>query len=260
MYSKTLGIVIPAYQEARRISSSIRQVGEYFRTRKSQVYIVYVIEKSTDQTLEIARKAARDYSFIEILDQGVQRGKGFAVRTGVLHLAKRLDPQSLVMFMDCDLSTPLKHVDDLLNFWQMRPEIQIVIGNRKHPGSTIGRSQSWIRRKMGEVFNWLVQGITGLRGIRDTQCGFKAFRMPVGSKLFQALQENGFAFDVEILLRARRLGLPTASIPVSWFDQKGSKVRIVRDSLKMLRAILLLRHRVMSEKIELEEISPSKAA
>jgi dolichyl-phosphate beta-glucosyltransferase len=136
--------------------------------------------------------------------------------------------------MDADLSTPLPEIDAFLAFLETHPKTDIVVGNRQHPQSDIVKQQSWLRRSMGQFFNVVMRGVTGLR-LRDTQCGFKAFRRLAREAIFPLQTLDGFAFDVELLLLAERLGFHVADLPVHWSDAEGSKVHLLRDSWRMLR-------------------------
>jgi dolichyl-phosphate beta-glucosyltransferase len=113
----------------------------------------------------------------------------------------------------------------------------VLVGNRQHAQSAIMKRQGLLRRKMGQTFNAVLRMVVGLR-LRDTQCGFKAFRRAAREAIFPRLQIDGFAFDVEVLLLAEKLGFSVADLPVEWHNAEGSKVHIVRDSLRMLRDAL----------------------
>jgi dolichyl-phosphate beta-glucosyltransferase len=228
----TLSIVIPCFHEARRLPPAMRALAEFSRGLREELEIVVVVERGTDGTLEIARQLATSQAVSglrwEIVDSGPQRGKGHAVRTGM-----RLATGELVFYMDADLSVPLAEVEGFVRFFRERPEVEVLVGNRQHPRSKITRAQSWLRRTMGQSFN-AVLGRLGLAEFRDTQCGFKAFRREAARRIFEVQEIDGFAFDVEVLLLARRLGLRVEDLPVEWINSPESKVRIVRDSLRML--------------------------
>src|SRR6185295_8357710 len=146
--------------------------------------------------------------------------------------------REVVLFTDADLSTPIEDVDRL---WpSLDAGCDVVIASRHLPGSRELVRQSWRRRVMGRIFNGLLW-LLGVRGFHDTQCGFKLFRRDAARRLFEPLQTIGFAFDVEILLQARKLGLRIEEVPVRWTEGTGSHVRPVRDSLKMAREVLRMR-------------------
>lgn len=232
-----LSIVVPAYSEERRLPTAIGDMKTFF-SRFPSVEILIVIEKSKDQTVELARKAAEGTEFIQIIANNVQRGKGYAVNCGMLRAQGQY-----VFFMDADLSTPLAEVIKFLAEFETHPDIDVLIGSRALAQSRIIKKQTWIRRNMGRSFNKLVQ-LFGVRGISDTQCGFKAFRQHTVKPIFTRQTLQGFAFDVEILLLAQKLGYKIQPVPVRWVNSPDSKVRIWLDPLKMFLDLLRIRYRV----------------
>lgn len=229
----TLSIVIPAFNEAGRLQHTLEALVTHFAGQNSEILLV--IEKSTDHTLDIANTFAGRHPFFRVLAQSDQRGKGHAVKTGML--AAQGD---LVFFMDADLSVPLSTVATFIDVFADDPEAAILIGSRQHPDSDIVAAQGWLRRSMGQTFNHLVRLFSGIPW-RDTQCGFKAFRREVAREVFALQTVDGFAFDVEILLLARQRGHRIVELPVKWQNSAASKVHIVRDSLRMLRDVWHLR-------------------
>lgn len=204
--------------------------------RPVEVWIV--VEPSTDGTREIAAEAAARQPNLRVIANAEHRGKGFAVRTGM-----QAATGAFVFFMDCDLSVPLAEVEAFLRYFEGHPEADVLFGNRQHAKSRITVQQSWLRRRMGQTFNAILRRLT-LAGVHDTQCGFKAFRRAANEAIFSRQQLDGFAFDVEVLLLAQKLGLHVADLPVEWRNSPESKVHLVRDSLRMLRDTLQIRHRL----------------
>lgn len=201
-----------------------------------------MVEPGTDGTREIAAEAAARQPNFRMVTYERQRGKGFAVRTGV-----REAKGALVFYMDCDLSVPLHEVAAFVRYFAEHPEADVLLGNRQHSRSNITVRQSWLRQKMGQTFNAILRRLT-LAGVHDTQCGFKAFRRTAAEAIFARQHLDGFAFDVEVLLLARELGLRVADLPVEWRNSPESKVRLVRDSLQMLRDTLLIRRELSGRK------------
>lgn len=230
-----LSLVIPAYNEAQRLEASLRALRGHLASTNVSHEVVLVVERSTDGTLELARKLTEGQAAFRVVGNETQLGKGHAVRTGML--AARGE---ITFFMDADLSTPLEEITTFLAFFDAHPEVDILIGNRAHAQSEILKKQSIVRRKMGQTFNTILRAITGIR-IADTQCGFKTFRRAAREAIFPLQQLNGFAFDVEILLLAQKLGYRIADLPVRWMNAEGSKVRLLRDSFQMLRDALRVR-------------------
>lgn len=228
-------LVIPAYNEERRLPTSIRDIRAFFSGISDGFEVLVVIEKSTDRTLELAREAAAGDPRIQVIDNQVQRGKGYAVRSGMLR-AKG----DVVFFTDADLSTPLAEILTFLSHLEQHPEISVLIGSRAHAKSQILKRQSFFRETLGRTFNKFVQ-FFGIKGVEDTQCGFKAFRADACREIFSRMTIDGFAFDVEALVLAESLGYKLGILPVRWINSADSKVRILIDPLKMLFDLIRIR-------------------
>lgn len=233
-----LSLVIPAFEEARRIPATIAALAEFGASLPFTHEALIVVERSADGTLDLARQLAAPDAAIEVIDNQVQRGKGFAVRSGMLRARG-----AHIFYMDADLSVPLREVTAFLEHFAAHPEIQVLVGNRRHAQSRITRRQSIVRRGMGQLFNSILQTLS-LVSLHDTQCGFKAFRRHAAREIFERQTIDGFAFDVEVLLLAEHLGHEIADLPVEWINSPESKVRIIRDSLAMLRDTLRVRARL----------------
>lgn len=233
-----LSLVIPAYNEAQRLEASLRALREHLASANVSHEVVLVVERSTDGTLELARRLTAGQAAFRVIGNETQRGKGHAVRCGMLAAQGKI-----TFFMDADLSTPLTEITDFLAYFEAHPEIDVLVGNRAHAQSEILKRQSMVRRKMGQMFNTVLRAIVGIR-IADTQCGFKAFRRAAREAIFLRQKLDGFAFDVEVLLLAEKLGYRVADLPVQWRNAEGSKVHIIRDALRMLRDALRVRRLV----------------
>ncbi|MEI6349894.1 MAG: dolichyl-phosphate beta-glucosyltransferase [Verrucomicrobiota bacterium] len=238
MSAPDLTIVIPAFNEERRLPGTLQRLGAFCNDLKITWEVLVIVEKSEDRTLDLAKQATTRQANFRVIAPGVHRGKGFAVRQGML--AARGE---LILFMDADLSVPLEEVPVFFEYQTAHPEVDVLVGSRKHAQSRIIKRQKWLRQRMGEAFNWIIRRVAGIR-IRDTQCGFKAFRRPAAQAIFSRQQIDGFAFDVETLLLADRLGFRVAELPVQWINSPDSKVRIVSDSLAMLRDAIRVRRLV----------------
>jgi dolichyl-phosphate beta-glucosyltransferase len=235
MAAPQLSLVIPAFNEARRLPESIRRVAQFCANSKWSCEALAIIEKSTDDTLELASRAASGSANIEIVDNRVHRGKGYAVRCGMLRARG-----DVVFYMDADLSTPLEDVVRFMEFLESHPEVDVLAGNRQHASSEIVKRQSLLRQTMGKTFNSILRILAPVR-LRDTQCGFKAFRREAARAVFTRQKLDGFAFDVEALMLAERLGFRVVDLPVRWLNSPDSKVHIVRDSLRMLADAMRVR-------------------
>jgi dolichyl-phosphate beta-glucosyltransferase len=200
--------------------------------------VLIVVEHSTDGTLELAREATAEQANFHVVDNRFQRGKGYAVRSGI-----RQARGAVVFYMDADLSVPLEEIDRFLAHFEAHPEDDVLLGSRQHAASRIERRQSLLRQTMGKTFNRILRSLS-LLPFRDTQCGFKAFRAKAAREIFTLQTIDGFAFDVEVLLLAQSLGCRISELPVRWLNSPESKVHIVRDSLRMLLDAITVRRRV----------------
>ena len=230
-----LSIVVPAYNEARRLPQTLDSLKGFGREFTRALEVLIVVERSGDGTLEIASEAARQQQNFFAIENGMQRGKGHAVRTGMLRARG-----AHVLYMDADLSVPLGEIGAFLTHFAAHPEVGVLVGNRQHTRSRIVRHQSPLRESMGQSFNRLLRSL-GLASLHDTQCGFKAFRREAAQAIFLRQKLDGFAFDVEVLLLAQRLGFRIADLPVEWRNSADSRVRLLRDSFAMLRDMLRVR-------------------
>lgn len=231
----SFSVVIPAFNEASRIGQTIRATLDYLQEVNSKNELIVVNDGSTDATATIAREVLSGAKIaVCLLENFPNRGKGAAVRTGLLAAQKTIG-----LFFDADLSTPLEETPKVIEP-VAAGKFDIAFGSRSLDRSLIGHHQAWGREQGGRVFNLLVRVATGLP-FWDTQCGFKAFRLDVCRPILEAARIDGFAFDVELLYLAQRAGLRLCEIPVRWNHHEGSKVQFVRDSLRMLREVIALR-------------------
>ena len=228
-------IVIPCFNEEGRVSETLRVTIEYLAANAPESELIVVNDGSTDETATIARQILSETKIAtRLLENFPNRGKGAAVRTGLLAARKPIG-----VFSDADLSTPIEETPKLIEPIA-NGEVDIAFGSRALDRSLIGVHQPWRREQAGRVFNLLVRVATGLP-FWDTQCGFKAFRLDVCRPILEAARVNGFAFDVELLYLAHRVGLRIREIPVRWNHAEGSKVSFFKDSLRMLREVVALR-------------------
>jgi glycosyltransferase involved in cell wall biosynthesis len=236
-----VSIVIPAYNEARRLPQSVGLLRDFFGSSpwsSGSFEVLFVVEHSTDGTLELAREAVAEQANFHVIDNRVHRGKGFAVRSGI-----RQARGDIVFYMDADLSVPLEEIHPFLAHFQANPGDSMLLGSRQHARSRIERRQSLLRQSMGKIFNSILRSLS-LIPFRDTQCGFKAFRQEAAQEIFALQTIDGFAFDVEVILLAQALGYKIAELPVRWLNSPESKVHIIRDSLRMLLDAFTVRRRV----------------
>jgi len=212
---RSISIIIPAYNEEKRLPATLQTVKAYLESSQWDfAEIVVVNDGSRDRTAEVARAAG-----VRVLENPGNRGKGYTVRHGML-AAKG----ERALFSDADLSAP---IEDLEKLWaQMeKGQAQVVIGSRAIDRSLIGVHQPFFREMSGRVFNIVMRVITGLP-FHDTQCGFKLFQRCAAHEIFTRQQLDGFGFDVEVMFLARRLGFRVLEIPVRWNDVTGTKVSL----------------------------------
>ena len=229
-----ISVVVPAYNEEKRIRPSLMEACSFLDNTPLDYEMIVVDDGSSDRTSEVVRDLSSDTPNLKLLRYGKNRGKGYALRTGVL--ATKGDP---VLVMDADLSTPMEEL------WKLMPYLtegraHVAIGSRALALSDIIRKQPWWRRWMGKIFNHLVR-VLAIDGINDTQCGFKMFTGDVARELFGQATIDRFAYDVEILALAARKGYGIAEVPIRWINSPESKVNPVKDSLRMLADILRIR-------------------
>jgi len=232
----SLSIVIPAYNEAVRLGTSLHTMVEYLREHWPESELIIVDDGSTDNTAAVAREILEDSRSLRtsIISYKSNLGKGRAVRLG-LQAARG----EVALFSDADLSTPITEVPKLVEPI-MRGDFDVTFGSRALDRSLIGVHQPWRREQGGRIFNLAVRLATGLP-FWDTQCGFKAFRMRVCRPIVEAATVDRFGFDVELLYLAYRAGLRLKEIPVRWDHNDQSKVSVLTDSFKMLSEVGLIR-------------------
>jgi len=231
-----ISVIIPAFNEESCLEATLIKIISYLQGRggEGSWEIIVVDDGSHDRTRE---KAGAFFSQgVLLLSNPVNMGKGFSVKKGVLRARGEF-----IIFTDADLSTPIKEAEGLLS--ALRSGSDIAVASRALPQSRILRPQPLCRALLGRVFLWFVHRLN-LKELSDTQCGFKAFRRDAALALFSSMRIDGYAFDVELLLLARRLALRVAQVPVSWQDSGHSTISVLSlQTMRMLWDIFLLRWR-----------------
>jgi len=228
-----LSVVVPAFNEERRIAESLTRVLVFLKTQPYDWELVVVDDGSSDRTSAATAATASEAGVaVTLLRNQANRGKGYSVKRGVLAATGRY-----IFFTDADLSTP---VEELANCLPLLEAADVVIGSRALPGSNIAVHQPAPREAMGRLFNKFAQLAT-VPGIKDTQCGFKGFTRKAAQDVFSRQRLNGFGFDVEILYIARKLGLKVAEVPITWADSVSSRVSPIRDGIGMFGDLLRVR-------------------
>lgn len=234
-----LSIIIPAHNEEKRLTFSLNRVLEFLNSQTYTSEVIVIENGSQDNTYQIALDYAQrwneensnKYPSIQILREQT-RGKGLAVKTGMLAAS------GLYRFMcDADFSMPVSEINRF--FPPVLDDFDISIASREAPGA-IRYNEPTYRHYVGRIFNSLIR-ILALPGLHDTQCGFKCFRADVSEYLFPQQTITGWSFDVEILYIAKQRGLRIVEIPIPWYFNQDSKIRVLPDSLQMALDLLRIR-------------------
>ena len=232
-----LSIIIPAYNEARRLPRYLQHIVAVLTPRCSSYEIIVVDDGSHDRTAQAVEQLAQQHPQLRLIQLRRNRGKGAAVRRGM-----QAARGTVQLFTDADGATRIEELTRLQV--ALDAGADLAIGSRalaaSHPHFTV--HARWHRSLLGTFFNAIVQRL-GLHNMADTQCGFKLFRRSVAQDLFSVTCVDGYAFDLELLYIARRRGYRIAEVPINWTDQPGSKVRLWRDGFTMLRELLAIRKR-----------------
>ena len=230
-----LSIIVPAYNEEQRLPATLVRMRAYLDGRDEPYEVLVVDDGSGDNTLATSRAIAETWPQMQVLALEHNTGKGAAVRLGML--SARGDHR---VFSDADLSTPIEEIERLRA--HLQGNCAVAIASRALPESQIDVHQPGRREVMGRTYNRLLR-LAALRGLHDTQCGFKAFTAEAAIACFTPLRTLRFGFDAEVLLRARRLGWTVAEVGVVWRHAENSRVSPIRDSLGTLVDLIRLRLR-----------------
>jgi dolichyl-phosphate beta-glucosyltransferase len=233
-----LSIIIPAYNEEKRLGRTLERVREYFTScsaglRLDEIEVIVVDDGSLDGTAQVVEKHAAEIAGLRFVSNGTNRGKGYSVRHGMSEARGQL-----ALFSDADLSSPIEESAKLLAALEAGNDV--AIGSRALDRSLIETHQSPGREIAGMIFNGFVRLLTGLP-FHDTQCGFKAFKRERCQVIFRQQRIERFGFDPEILFLARRHGLKIVEVPVRWSHDPATKVHVLRDSMLMFGNLFYIR-------------------
>lgn len=225
-----ISLIFPAYNEAARIAGTVGEAVCYFESR-GRSYEILVPADGDDGTREIVAEMARSNAALASFGSPERRGKGRGIREAV----ERATGQ-VIGFADADNKVPVEELD---KFWpHLDRGCTAVIGSRALAMSRIERRQPLYRQLGSKVFKFAMENITGLRGISDTQCGFKFFQHDAAKELFRRQRVDGYMYDVEILILAQRAGMDLTEVPIRWRDDGDSRLDLVRGTLRNARDIL----------------------
>jgi dolichyl-phosphate beta-glucosyltransferase len=227
-----LSIVIPAYNEELRLPTTLDSIAAFLSSLGVETEIIVVDDGSRDRTATVAESFRQKFASLRVLPNGVNRGKGYSVRHGMLEARGRN-----VLFTDADLSAPIEEAPKLLEALRT---YDVAIGSRALDRRLITVHESPFREFAGIVFNVIVRLTLRLPFV-DTQCGFKAFRRERCQILFEQQRIERFGFDPELLYLARHHGLKTVEIPVRWAHSPATKINMLRDSIQMFLDVFVIR-------------------
>lgn len=233
MEAPHLAVLIPSYNEESRILPTLERVRDYYSEQPYTWSVTVVSDGSSDRTNALVEQFASQNPGFHLLAYSPNRGKGYAVRKGMLEVEGEI-----LLFMDADLATPIEETQKLLP--RMHEGADVAIGSRPLKESNLEIRQPWYREMLGRAFNMAVQ-MLAVKGIHDTQCGFKMFSLKAARDVFSRCKLDGFSFDFEALMVARDLGYRIDEVPIRWMHQEGSKVVLLRDGPRMLRDLVKLR-------------------
>jgi len=234
-----LSIVIPMYNEEQRIGAALLKLLAYLARQDYSREIILVDDGGKDRGIAIAREMLHGKENFRVVEYGANQGKGYALKQGILDSRGQL-----VLFTDADLATPIGELDKMLPWLVPNSEqitgYHIVQGSRKMPGAVLEKRQPWLRENMGKVFTKLCN-LLAQTNVTDATCGFKCYQGPIARELYALQQLSDWTFDAEVIFIARKRGYIIKEIPVRWHDERGTKVHLLRDSVRSFQGLLKIR-------------------
>ena len=231
-YNYDVSVIVPAYNERRRIRKTLEAINDYFSNTPLTRQIIVVDDGSDDNTSDVVENLKKDISDLSVITYHPNRGKGHAIKKGI-----EACHGEYILFTDADNSTPIEEFE---RFYPLLKDNQVVIGSRYISGSTMVVKQPKYRVFIGRLGNKLIQFFL-LDGVTDTQCGFKAFQHEAAKQIFTRMKVNRFGFDIEILSIARLLNFTVKEMPVSWYNSPESRIRPLKDALRTFGELIYIK-------------------
>jgi len=235
-----LSVIIPTYNEEKRLPKTLREIDGYLQKQNYNYEIIVVNNGSKDKTAEVVKNLTGEIKNLKLIDNKENRGKGFAVKQAMLE-AKG----DYRVFTDADNSTPISEVEKILP--EFGKGYDVVIGSRDAEGAVLDPPQPWQRRATGEAFKLYRKIVLGLWEIQDTQCGFKGFTERAAESIFPKCRIEGFSFDPEVLLIAKKLGYKIKEIGIYWKNDPASKVNL-KAMIKMAIDLVKIKWNLITKK------------
>ena len=232
-----LSIVIPVWNEASKITTDIKSINDYFSNSSLKIEVIVVDDGSTDETIKITKKALKDTSLnSNVVTYYEHKGKGYAVRQGML-----ASQGNIVMFMDCGSNVPLNFIDKGIEILNIK-NADIVVGTRYHRESKIVRNMIWFRRITSTFFRYFIKFFNDLPNqISDSQCGFKIFKGAVARQIFTLAETDGFLFDLEVILQAKKKNYKILELPLEWYCDRDSRLNVFNSIIPVFKEFIHLK-------------------
>ena len=224
---KKISLIVPAYNEEKRITSSIEKILSYMKSKEYNFELLVIDDGSKDTTAEKVKSITDDS--LKLISYSPNGGKGYAVKQGMLAATG-----DFLVFLDADLATP---IEELEKFLPLTDRFDVLIASRALRDSDVQIHQALYRELLGKIFNKIVQ-LLAVWGVKDTQCGFKLFSSKAADVIFKRQLIHGWAFDVELLFIARKHGFSIMEVPVTWINEEDSRVSPLKSSIQMFVEIL----------------------
>lgn len=230
-----LSVIIPSYKEEKRLLKSLSAIKKYQSEHDFLIETIVIVDGSPDKTAEIAQQYQDTLPNLKVIDRKKNLGKGYTVKEGMIQANGKF-----ILFTDADNSTPFEQVDKLLKYIEM---YEVVIGSRYCKGGKLAHPQPLTRIIGGRVLNAIIQ-LLAVRGIKDTQCGFKLFQKKAAQEIYKRETFDRFSFDIEVLAIARKLGFRTKEVGITWYDDPHSTVNPIKDGLRMIKDSWIVRKNI----------------